>query len=281
MTAALAGPLDGLRVFVPRAPERAGALLAALRRAGATPVAAPLVAIGAPADTRPLDDAAARLAAGGYDWVAVTSGFTVDALEAAAMRAGRTFAALIDAGRAALPGSTRVAAVGDATAAALARVGVRADFVPVTEQSARGMLLDWPPTRAGANVLLCQSDLAEPALAAGLAERGWHPQQVAAYTNRPAAPLDPVLVADLAAGRIGAVVLMSGSAARSLVAQVTLASSTVVCCIGPRTAEVAAALGLAADVVVAAGPGPDAIVAAIVAHPRPKSENDHDPEVTA
>ena len=144
MTAASAGPLDGLRVFVPRAPERAGPLLAALRQAGASPVAAPLVAIGAPPDPTPMDDAAARLAVGGYDWVAVTSGFTVDALEATAVRAGRPFAALIDAGRAARPGSTRVAAVGDATAAALARVGVRADFVPVIEQSARGMLLDWP-----------------------------------------------------------------------------------------------------------------------------------------
>lgn len=270
-TGAETRPLAGLRVLVPRSPDRARPLLDALRRTGAEPVAAPLVAIGAPADPSPMDDAVARLAAGGYDWVAVTSGFTVDGLVAAAHRAGRTLAELIDAGRAARPGSTRVAAVGEATAAALARAVVRADFVPVTEQSARGMLADWPPTEPGARVLLPQSDLAEPTLAAGLTARGWQPHTTVAYTNRPAPPLPPELVRDLAAGRVGAVVLTSGSAARRLAEQVALPPSTVVCCIGPRTAEVAAGLGLPVGV-VATRPLPDAIVAALlaaVAHPQP------------
>lgn len=257
-------PLGGLRVFVPRSPDRAGPLLAALRAAGADPVAAPLVAIGAPADLAGMDDAAARLAAGGYDWVGVTSSFAVDALGEAATRAGRTLAELVAAGRAARPGSTRFAAVGAATAATLARAGVRAELVPELQQTVQGMLAGWPQPGPGARVLLPQSDLAAPALAAGLAERGWRAYPVVAYTNGPAAPLPANLVADLVTGRVRAVVLTSGSAARRLAAQVTLPASTLVCCIGPRTAEVAATLGLPAAV-LAARPSPDAIVAALVA----------------
>jgi len=256
------GPLAGLRVLVPRSPGRAGPLLDALRQAGAEPVAFPLGTIGDPVDPRPMDDAAARLAAGGFDWVAVTSSITIEHLDAAGRRAGRTLAGLIRAGRSARPGSTRVAAVGSATAAALEHAGVRADFVPATEQSARGMLAEWPGA-PGTHVLLPQSDLAEPTLAAGLAARGASAHPVVAYTNSPA-PLPRALARDLVTGRVGAVVLTSASVARCLAGQVALPPATVVCSIGPRTAEVAAELGLPTTS-IATHPAPEAIVAALVA----------------
>ncbi|GAA2720896.1 uroporphyrinogen-III synthase [Cellulomonas aerilata] len=269
-----AGPLAGLRVLVPRAPERAGALVAALRRAGAEPVTAPLVRMGPPDDPAALADALTAVARGDHAWVAVTSGFTVDSLDAAAHGLGRTLADVVAAGRATGHGSTRVAAVGDATAAALQRAGVEVDLVPTGEQSARGMLAEWPPapssaapsssapSSSGLSVLVPQGDLAEPTLAEGLAARGWRPHVVVAYTNRPAAPLAPEVVADLGSGRLGAVVLTSGSTARRLAEQVTLPWTTLVCCIGPRTAEVAASLGLPAGT-VAAGPHPGAVVDAL------------------
>ncbi|QTE29457.1 uroporphyrinogen-III synthase [Pengzhenrongella sicca] len=261
-------PLEGLGVFVPRTPARGAALLAALRAAGADPVAAPLITIGAPADPEPMDAAIALLAGGGYGWVAVTSTFAVDGLQDAAYRRGLTLGRLVEDGRAARPGSTLVAAVGDATAAALARAGVSADFIPATEQSARGMLADWPSAAPAAPtdgaVLLPQSDLAEPDLAAGLAARGWRPQAVVAYTNSAAPALPAALVADLASGRLPAIVLTSGSAARRLAEQVAVPASTLVCCIGPRTAQVAAGLGLAVSA-VASHPNPDAVVAALSA----------------
>ena len=264
------GPLAGLRVLVPRAPERAGALLGALRRAGADPVAAPLVLIEPPADTGPLDDAVTALAAGRYDWLAVTSGFTVDSLESSAVRLGRTLADVVAAGRAAHPSSgTRVAAVGDATAAALGRAGVDVDYVPTGEQSARGMLTEWPglgqrlESGARGSVLVPQGDLAEPTLSDGLRTLGLRPDVVTCYRNVPAAPLPADVVADLASGAIAAVVLTSGSTARRLAEQVTLPSSTLVCSIGPRAAEVAAQLGLPAGP-VADGPHPRAVVDALV-----------------
>jgi uroporphyrinogen-III synthase len=266
-------PLAGLRVLVPRAPERAGALVGALRRAGAEPVTAPLVRIAPPEDPAALEAALAAVGRGEYAWVAVTSGFTVDSLDAAAARAGRTLADVVAAGRAARPGSTRVAAVGDATAAALRRTGVEVDLVPAAQQSARGMLAEWPGTsptasrppaeRAdGAAVLLPQGDLAEPTLADGLTAQGWRPHVLISYRNLPAAPLAPDVVADLRSGRIGAVVLTSGSTARRLAAQSALPASTLVCCIGPSTAQVAASLGLPSDL-VADGPHPRAVVDAL------------------
>ena len=263
-------PLAGLRVLVPRSPDRAGPLVAALLAAGALPVLVPLVQIGPPEDPGPMDGAVARLAAGAFDWVAVTSAFAIDGLVAAAARAGTTLAAAVASGRSTRAASTRVAAVGDATAAALARTGIRADYVPVALQSARGMLAEWPPSADDSLVLVPQSDLAEPTLTKGLAARGWRVLDVVAYTNTAAAPLPGSLVADLASGAIGAVVLTSGSAARRLAAQVTIPASTAICCIGPRTAEVAATLGLPAGV-VATEPGPAAIVAALAYAVRARS----------
>jgi len=280
------GPLAGLRVLVPRSPDRAGPLVAALVAAGALPVLAPLVQIGPPADPEPMDDAVARLAGGELDWVAVTSSFAIDGLVAAAARAGTTLAAVIASGRSARAASTRVAAVGDATAAALARAGIHADFVPARLQSARGMLAEWPPSADDAVVLVPQSDLAEPTLAEGLAARGWRVRVVVAYTNTPAAPLPSALAADLAAGVVGAVVLTSGSAARRLAAQVRIPASTAICCIGPRTAEVAASLGLPVGV-VATEPGPAAIIAALARAVRTRTatrtatRTEPEPEVTA
>ncbi len=255
------GPLTGLRVLVPRSPERASALVGALRDAGAEPVVAPLVRITAPGDTVPLDAALVQLGEGVFEWLAVTSGFAVDALAARAGAAGRTLAEVLAAGRGVGAGGTRVAAVGDATAAALRGVGVEADFVPVAEHSARGMLAEWPPPHRG-TVLLPQGDLAEPTLAEGLAALGFRTDVVVAYRNAAADPLPPGLVADLRSGAVGAVVLTSGSTARRLAEQVALPAGTLVCCIGPRTAEVATALGLPTGP-VAASPDPRAVVDAL------------------
>ncbi len=255
------GPLTGLRVLVPRSPERASALVGALRDAGAEPVVAPLIRITAPSDTVPLDAALVQLGEGVFEWLAVTSGFAVDALAARAGATGRTLAEVLAAGRGVGAGGTRVAAVGDATAAALRGVGVEADFVPVAEHSARGMLAEWPPPHRG-TVLLPQGDLAEPTLADGLAALGFRTDVVVAYRNAAADPLPPGLVADLRSGAVGAVVLTSGSTARRLAEQVALPAGTVVCCIGPRTAEVATALGLPTGP-VAASPDPRAVVDAL------------------
>jgi uroporphyrinogen-III synthase len=175
-----------------------------------------------------LTDALARLEQGAFDWLVITSATTVDVLMSQ---------------RVALPESTKVAAVGETTAAALTLAGYRVDFVPENDNSARGLVKEWSAGDSG-RVLIPHSDLAEPTLVAGLAERGLDVEYVAAYRTV-GVPVTDTVAADVASGRIGALLVSSGSIARQIAAQLSpLPESTVVACIGPRTAFDARGAGL-------------------------------------
>ncbi|MCA9871777.1 MAG: uroporphyrinogen-III synthase, partial [Anaerolineae bacterium] len=65
--------LAGKRIVVTRAAEQAGDLDELLRERGATPLPYPCIAIAVPEDAAPLDEALRGLAAGGYDWLVLTS----------------------------------------------------------------------------------------------------------------------------------------------------------------------------------------------------------------
>src|SRR6476646_6700550 len=107
-----------MRVVVTRPEAQAETLLNALRAEGFEPVACPVIETEAIADG-PID-------VSGYDWVIVTS--ANGAAELAARHRGE------------LP---RVAAVGEATAAALAAHDIVVDFVPA-RASQEGLLAELP-----------------------------------------------------------------------------------------------------------------------------------------
>jgi uroporphyrinogen-III synthase len=107
-----------VRVLVTRPPAQAEPLVEALRAAGFEPVRCPLI------ETQPIDDG--PIDAAGYDWVIVTS---VNGAHELARRAVRP-----------LP---RIAAVGPATAAALAEHDLEAAFVP-SLASQEGLLSELP-----------------------------------------------------------------------------------------------------------------------------------------
>jgi uroporphyrinogen-III synthase len=107
-----------VRVIVTRPRAQAEELVEALRGAGFEPVLCPLIEI------EPIEDG--PIGVDGYDWVIVTS--ANGAAELARRHAG------------ALP---RIAAVGDATAAALAEHGLEASFVP-SVSSQEGLLAELP-----------------------------------------------------------------------------------------------------------------------------------------
>jgi uroporphyrinogen-III synthase len=232
MTTPDAGGLHGLRVLVPRGGPWGEDVAARLRRLGAEPVVVPLIAFAPPEDAAPLDAAIADLRLGGFDWLVVTSATTVDALVARG---------------AVVPPATRVAAVGAATRAACERAGLAVDLVPSADHSALG-LADELPADAG-RVLLPQSDLADPGLARALAARGALVTAAVAYRTV-AAAVDDAVRADVAAGRIGAILVTSGSVARQVAAQLApLPPGTLVACLGPNTATEAEAAGLHVDVI--------------------------------
>ncbi len=227
-------PLGGWRVLVPRGGKWGDGVSATLRSHGAIPVIAPLINFASAEDPSALATALHELEDGLFDWLVVTSATTVDVLMSQGTR---------------VPETTRIAAVGETTAAALGLAGYRVDFIPQGDNSARGLVQEWPASEIRGRVLIPQSDIAEPTLVAGLSMLGFAVEFVAAYRTV-GVPMAPAVAADLASGRIRGVLVTSGSVARQLAAQVpSLPAGTVIACIGPRTAFDARAAGLPVHVI--------------------------------
>lgn len=140
----------------------------------------------------------------------------------------------------AIPAHTRVAAVGTGTARALACHGVTADFVPSGEQSARGMIQEWP--EPGARVLWPHSSAARHTITLGVKLRGGKVDAPIAY-HPASAPISEEHLADLRAGRIPIALVTSGMIARELAHRLDGVRMPVVS-IGPITTEDAREVGL-------------------------------------
>ena len=227
-------PLDGWRILVPRGGKWGDNVAARLRGFGALPVIAPMINFASADDGAALVNAFHELADGQYDWLVVTSATTVDVLTGHGVS---------------LPENTRVAAVGETTAAALQLAGYRVDFVPQNDNSARGLVKEWPQSSIEGRVLIPQSDIAEPTLVSGIRKLGLSADFVAAYRTV-GVPVADAVRADVASGRMSAILVSSGSVARQIAEQLApLPETIVVACIGPRTAFDARAAGLRVDVI--------------------------------
>jgi uroporphyrinogen III methyltransferase/synthase len=244
------GPLAGTTVVVTRARSQSAGLVDALTEAGASVVDMAVIDIAAPPDDGDaLAGAADRLRAGAYDWVVCTSANAVEQL-LSCLRDGR------DLGR------TRIAAVGPATAAALAAHHLVADLVP-DDASAQG-LADAMPAGTG-RVLYPRAVAARPVLAAGLRAKGWDVDEVDAYRTVPASDALERGPEALERALQAVVTFTSPSTVRAFTELVGGRTPALVACIGPVTAEAARQAGLNVDVVAdehsAAG-----LVDALVAH---------------
>lgn len=196
-----------MRVIVTRPLAQAEPLAAALRDRGFEPLLYPLI------EAQPVGDGPIELA--GYDWVIVTS--SNGAAELARRRRGE------------LP---RVAAVGDATRAALAEHGIPVDFVPGVA-SQEGLLEEFP--RPAGRVLFVGAEGARGLLAERL-PADFRP----VYRTVELAPREPPPDAEL-------VLLTSPSTAR---AWAKVGSALPALTIGPQTTAAARNAGL--DVVAEA-----------------------------
>lgn len=281
-----AGPrvLEGARVLVTRSPDRAGALVSALRETGAEPLLLPLIAFERASDQHSLDVAFDALGAGAYSWLVVSSVTTVQVLQAKAAERGAQLNAW-------LPGSLQVAAVGPATRRMLESLDIPVDLAPAGEQSGTGLLDVWPPHQG--SVLLPQADIADPRLRRGLTGSGASVQVVTAYrtVDYPADPgrslagplppdehgarvLAPAEAKEaLDAGQVHAVVAASPSAARRVSSALAPLGECRLVAIGRSTAEEALGLGLSVAA-VAQHPTPSGLVAAVIealdpGHPHP------------
>jgi uroporphyrinogen III methyltransferase/synthase len=244
-------PLFGWRVLVPRTKDQAGPLVARLRGYGAVPDEVPTISVEPPRNPLQMDKAVRGLVEGRYEWIAFTSVNAVKAVREKFEEYGldaRAFSGL------------KIAAVGDKTAQAIAAWGLRADLVPSGEQSAAGLLADWPefddlldPIN---RVFLPRADIATETLVAGLIDLGWEVDDVTAYRTVRATPPPATTRDAIKSGRFDAVVFTSSSTVRNLVGIAGKPHpSTVIAVIGPATAKTAEEHGLRVDVLA---PKPDA-----------------------
>ena len=235
-------PLFGKRVLVTRSRTQASALSEMLAAEGAEPIEVPTIEFASIDDYSRLDRAIASL--GTYGWVIFTSANGVasffNRLEVMGLDS-RAF------------GGARVCAIGPATAASLARYGIKADYVPrqyVSEAIVRDMKL---MNVKGSSVLLPRADIGREELAEGLSELGAQVEQLPVY--RTVMPHDSGEKARklLQGGSIDLVTFASSSTVVNLLAlldgDASLLEGVQVACIGPVTARTAHEKGLKVDVI--------------------------------
>jgi len=225
-------PLAGRTVVATRSRAQTSALVDRLQALGATVVELPVIAIEDAADGGAgLAEAADRLVAGAYSWVAFTSANAVS----------RFLAAL--EGRA-VPATVQWAAVGSATARCLAEGGFAPTLVP--GEAVSDALAEAFPSAgqsgAGSTVLFPRAETVRGALVAGLEAKGWMVDDVVAYRTVAGDP-DPGSI--VAAGTADAIAFTSSSTVERTVALLGVDGvPPVVVSIGPVTSASARAEGL-------------------------------------
>ncbi|MDE7372045.1 MAG: uroporphyrinogen-III C-methyltransferase [Desulfovibrio sp.] len=238
-------PLLGRRVVVTRAREQASGLAARLAELGAEVIQFPTIEISEPETYAPLDAAIAALA--GYDWLIFTSVNGVRHFWKRLAAAGLDSRAL---------GGLRVAAIGPATAEALAMRGIRADFLPPRYQAedvAAGLKAVAGKDIAGMRFLLPRAREAREVLPDELRKAGAVVDVVAAYVTVPAAGRKEEVLGLLEAGKLDCVSFGSSSTVENFLALVPGEllrehPETVLAAIGPVTARTLERHGLKATV---------------------------------
>ncbi len=237
-----AQPLFGKRVLVTRTRQQASALSKLLAEHGAEPIEMPTIAIEEMPDYGQLDQVILGLSH--YHWVIFTS---VNGVESFFSRLGmqgmdaREFKGI------------KLCAVGPATAVALERHGLRADYTPqkyTTEAIVAGFK---DKALRGSQILLPRSEAAQGELVEKLTIMGARVKQVPAYRVTPATDDASLGRQMLLGGKIDIVTFTSSSTVRNLVSLLgeewRALNVTAVACIGPVTAATAAELGLRVDIV--------------------------------
>jgi uroporphyrinogen-III synthase len=233
-------PLSGRRVVVTRPKEQAAELCRRLAELGARPICAAAIRIEPVADMGPLDDAIRDL--GSFDWIAFTSANAVEVFKDRCALAGRTPAGL----------TAKVAAIGTATAYALAEWGVAVDFQPL--QFVGDVLARELPVAPGQRVLLPRAEIARRDTVEILERRGAEVVDLPVYRTLPE-EIGACVMDEIRRG-VDAVLFTSEStvthfldAIRGRVPGDALDTGVRIACIGPVTAEAARARGLHVDAV--------------------------------
>jgi uroporphyrinogen-III synthase len=196
-------PLAGRRVLVTRAAHQAGKLSKGLRGLGAEPVEVPLLEIRPPESFEGLDAALGHF--DDYDWLILTSANAVKVLAERAAAFGVQPGPFL---------SIKVAAVGEATAAAARELGFVITFVPVI-YVAESLVNGLSGQVAGKKILIARAAAARDVIPDALRAAGATVDVVDAYKNvMPEAA--PRRLREAVAGGLDAVTFTSSSSATHL-----------------------------------------------------------------
>lgn len=255
----MTAPLHGRRIVVTRARDQAAELVRTLEALGAVVQAEPVIRIEPLNDVEPLRLALSRLAE--YRWLVFTSQNAVQVVCDKLPAWGHTPRHFEQ---------TRVAAIGPATARALAERGVRVALLPegyiaeslVDALAAQGNL-------RGAKILVPRAETARDALPEGLRALGAQVDVIPVYRTLPALADGTALARDILAGRVDAVTFTSSSTvhhfAQAVGPDAARSGRFAAAVIGPVTAGTAREYGMRVDI-EAADFTADGLVAALVRH---------------
>ena len=246
MTAVHSTGLAGRTIVVTRAAAQAPQFVALLEAAGASVVEAPTIAIVPPASWTPLDDALDAL--DGFRWVVFTSVNGVAMVDRRLSDRGLGWGGIA---------AKRVAAIGPATAEALAAHGVRTDVVPGEYRAEALIERLRPEIAAGDGVLLPRAAKTRDVLVRELAGLGARVVEVPVYETLPVSDTASRLRVALAAGTIDVVTFTSSSTVRHFAELFTETErrqwfpALTVAAIGPITAATAREYGLSTAIMPA------------------------------
>ena len=236
-------PLEGRTIVITRARAQAQRFAQLLEAAGARVLQAPTIVIEPPASWELLDTALGALES--FTWVVFTSVNGVAMVDRRLSARGLAWTAI---------SRRRVAAIGPATAEALAEHGVRVELVP-TEYRAEGLVEGLRRVLGpGDRVLLPRAKETRDVLVVELRRLGVAVTEVPAYQTRRIEDGVARLREALASGSVDAVTFTSSSTARNFAEQFSddersaWRGRITVASIGPITAATAAEYGLSTDV---------------------------------
>jgi len=199
--------LEGKRIVVTRSVEQARDLKARLENMGAIVLLFPAVSFSEPADTAELDRAIRSL--GEFDWILFTSA------NAARFFGGRCNKLGVAPSRG---GKPRCAAVGPATASAVAAVGFSVDHV-AQEFVGAALAQELSASVGGKKVLLPRSERARPDLPAALRGAGAEVAEVVAYDTGGVGAIEPEAMRAVREAEVDAISFFSPSAVENMRAE--------------------------------------------------------------